>query len=73
MKNATFTPGRGRPRGARFPHTISIAFSESQMSTLETLAERANVSVASLVRDAVGHSMPRLRAKARRLAQARKE
>ena len=36
------------------------------MSTLDALAERGNVSIASLVRDAVDAAIPRLRQRIRR-------
>lgn len=57
---------RGRSHGARFTKSKTVQFTPSQMSTLEALAERGNVSVASLVRDAVDASIPLLRQRIRR-------
>jgi len=57
--------GRGRPRGARFPHAIPISFSTEQWRALDTLAEQANVSIASLVRECVDANLPRIRQRIR--------
>lgn len=63
--------GRGRPRGARFTHTIGISFNDAQWQALDALAERANVSVAAVVRDCVDAALPSIKQRIRRAEKKR--
>jgi hypothetical protein len=54
-------PGSGRPRLFDESSDLTVRFSKEDFDTLVTLAETDNVSVAELVREAVGQYVARRR------------
>ena len=50
----------GRPKGKRYPHKISVGFSDKIYGQISAASERLDMYVSDVVRECVAHDLPRL-------------